>query len=182
MRTRIVEVEGIQFVSVGAGWRSRMKSEGDDSVGLKTVSIALGAGMFFMGTLIGTLLAMSAKSLTQAVIAALFALFGGSLIAFLQKLSVCDQFKAGIGIFAISLGILIGIYTGLYVNDHQLLTPAIRRLRANVATSETSTCDVKYLRANVIPDAKAIDQEYRNGLKAEEAYEKLYALLDQKSQ
>jgi hypothetical protein len=81
-----------------------------------TIVATLSAGLFALGLLVGTLMAMSEHSLAQGVIAALFALFGGTLIGFLSKLSPADQFKAAAGILAISIGTLIGVYSGIVVN------------------------------------------------------------------
>jgi hypothetical protein len=72
----------------------------------RSVIAALTTGLFTLGALVGTLVAMSATSLAQGVIAALFALFGGSLLALFQKLAVPEQIKVAAGILAISLGTL----------------------------------------------------------------------------
>src|ERR1019366_7460671 len=93
----------------------------------RSILVVLSAGLLALGVLVGTLLAMSAQSLAQSVIAALFALFGGSLLAFLEKLAPANQIKVAAGVFAISLGTLGGLYSGLYVNEHQLLTPVVVR-------------------------------------------------------
>jgi len=123
-----------------------------------------------LGGLVGNLLAMSAQSLVQSVVAALFALFGGSLLVMLEKLSEVNQTKAALGILAISVGTLVGVYSGLYVNEYQLLTPPQSRPSGQEVR--------KYLRENVTSSAKAIDQQYRNGmLSAKDAYEKLQAVL-----
>jgi hypothetical protein len=184
-----------------------------------------------MGMLIGSLLALSAQSLSKSVIAAMFAFFGGSLLAFLQKLSIIDQIKASGGLGAIALGTIFGVYSGLYVNEHQLLTPQEQRVSYNnrvlskepqatngnqpaaLGTASTQPRTIgpevvsttvkdesseaartsgprstatkteplappeKYLRANVIPKVDAIDQQYRNGLPAKEAYEQLIEVI-----
>ena len=70
----------------------------------KTIIATLSCALFFMGLLVGTLLALSAESVAQALIAALFALFGGSLLAFLRHVSLIDQLKTSAGVLAISVG------------------------------------------------------------------------------
>jgi hypothetical protein len=145
-----------------------------------TIVATLSAGLFALGLLVGTLMAMSEHSLAQGVIAALFALFGGTLIGFLSKLSPADQFKAAAGILAISIGTLIGVYSGIVVNQYEILTPASRRT-VPIATAgpsgSTATARAaepnKYLRAEVLSEVNAIDQQRRNGMACEEAYAKL---------
>jgi zinc transporter ZupT len=188
----------------------------------KTAAVLITFAFLAMGMLIGTLLAFSAQSLSKSVIAAMFAFFGGSLLAFLQKLSIIDQIKASGGLGAIALGTILGVYSGLYVNEHQLLTPQEQRVsnsnrvmskesqvpasgvssgkdaaphevvsttvkdesseaarttrpRSTATRSKTEPLapPEKYLRANVISKVDAIDQQYRNGLPAKEAYEQL---------
>jgi hypothetical protein len=157
--------------------KSNVEPEVTESGGF-VIAASLGAGLLALGILIGTLLAMSAQSLAKSVIAALFALFGGSLLAFLQKVPIHDQFKASIGVFGISIGCLIGIYSGLYVNEHQLLTPVSNRASTNSKQASASDCDPKYLRANVMSQSNSIDQQYRtNQITGDRAYQELHALV-----
>jgi len=146
--------------------------------GKRTAVIWIGLGLFALGTLIGSLVALSAQSLAQAVIAAMFALFGGSLLVFMEKLSEQNQAKAAIGIFAISLGTLCGVYSGLYVNEYQLLTPPAQRFTR--AQSTQATVEVrKYLKENILPKANEIDVKYRNGLLTpQDAYDQIRILVE----
>jgi hypothetical protein len=142
----------------------------------KTIIATLSCALFFMGLLVGTLLALSAESVAQALIAALFALFGGSLLAFLRHVSLIDQLKTSAGVLAISVGTLGGVYSGIYVNQHQLLTPTA--LQASRPSDVVNT----YLRGYVMPTSAAIDTQYRNKeLTAEQAYQRLHELVDKQS-
>lgn len=69
----------------------------------RSIVVTLASALFTLGLLVGTLLAMSAQSLGQTVLAALFALFGGSLLALLEKLKPGDQVKVSAGVLAISV-------------------------------------------------------------------------------
>jgi hypothetical protein len=146
----------------------------------KRGSAVFGLGFLALGLLVGTLLAMSAQSLAQAVIAALFALFGGSIIVLLEKMNEQNQVRASIGMLGISVGALVGVYSGLYVNDHELLTPP--HLRAVAGRDAAKVQEVrKYLRENVLDETRAIDTQYRNGMiSTKEAYERLKTLLESK--
>lgn len=147
-----------------------------------SLAAAFSVAFFFLGVLIGTLVAMSATSLVNTVIAALFALFGGSLVGLLQKLSTENQLKAALGVFGISLGTLVGVYSGVYVTQHQILTPYNQRLAAT-ATSPAVGNHPFYLRADEAAQSDAIDQQYRNHLiTAAEAYEKIHALTNKAAQ
>lgn len=139
----------------------------------RVVVWAFGAAFLVLGLLIGTLLAMSAQSIVQAVIAALFAMFGGSILVLLEKVSPTNQLKSCVAILAVSLGTLVGVYSGVYVNEHELLTPTSRRVSA-FESRRMDTEVEKYLKAYVRPKAAAIDEQYTNKMiKAEEAYDRL---------
>jgi hypothetical protein len=123
---------------------------------------------------------MSAHSLAEAVIAALFALFGGSLLAFLQKVPSKDQLTVSAGVLAVSVGTMVGLYSGLYVNEHELLTPPSARVRATSEGSKAAEVS-KYLREDIMSPANAIDQQYRSGqITMNEAYEQLRSIVIKK--
>ena len=140
---------------------------------------AFAFGFLFLGFLIGTLVAMSAQSLSNGVIAAVFALTGGSLLALLKTLSDADQLKAAAGIGGISLGAILGVYSGLYVNDHRLLSPKaqlanVQQQAGQQVINTTSQEGGKYLRSVNLTRVNEIDQEYRTGvLQLDQAYEQL---------
>jgi hypothetical protein len=143
--------------------------------------IGLTTGFGALGMLIGTLLAMSAQSLAQAVIAAIFALFGGSLLVLLEKLSERDQIKICGGLLGVALGTLLGLYSGLYINEHQLLTPIRGRQIGNVDPSHPPVEPRKYLRSDVSDKIDAVDMKYRSKvIGASEAYDELRALINDK--
>ena len=148
------------------------------------------------GFLVGNLMGMSASSTVPSFLGLLFALFGGSLIVFLHKLTSEDRVVAGKLVFALSLTCLLGVYTGLFVNERELLTPKERRflpVAAHVGTFGTSCTDRehataqesgtgdrvqnKYLAAGTLSKIDQIDVEKRfAGLSAEDAYQQLRAL------
>ena len=148
------------------------------------------------GFLVGNLMGMSASSTVPSFLGLLFALLGGSLIAFLHKLTREDRIIAGKLVFALSLTCLLGVYTGLFVNERELLTPKGRRFLptavhwapASVSCTEHEGGSAKetesgtpgrskYLAASTLSKIDAIDVEKRlAGLPAEDAYQKLRAL------
>jgi len=152
----------------------------------RSVIATLSVGLFALGVLVGTLVALSAQSLAQAVIALLFAMFGGSLLALFQKLAVPEQIKVAAGILAISLGTLAGVYSGIFVTEHQILTPTSRRFTQQLDDGKGKTTKGQtylYLRENSLNKVNEIDQKYRTKLLSpEEAYEQLHSALteDQK--
>jgi hypothetical protein len=129
-----------------------------------------GAAFGALGFFVGNLVAMSAQSIAQSLIAALFALFGGSFLVLIEKLSESNQRKLAVGLFSISIGGLAGTYAGLYINEHRLFTPADIR----AASSKPGEPPQKYLRSEVLATATAIDQKLRNGqIGGKEAYDQL---------
>lgn len=129
----------------------------------------LGTAFAILGVLIGTLLAFSAQSLAQAVVAALFAFFGGSVVPLVSLKDRSSLSAIAVATFGLSTGALFGVYSGIYVNEHQLLSPTSRPTIA--ATTEAPQ---KYLRENLLKAANDIDIKRRtNILTLEEAYDEL---------
>ena len=103
-----------------------------------------------LGVLVGTLLSFSAQSLAQAVLAAVFAFFGGSILQILATRTRPFQVAAALATLSLSLGTLFGIYSGVYVNEHQLLSPA-NRVKTGTIVGQAETADNrKYLRENLL--------------------------------
>ena len=129
-----------------------------------------------LGLLVGTLLAFSAQSLAQAVVAAVFAFFGGSILSVLNNKSRNTQVATAAGTLGLSLGALLGVYTGIFVNEHQLLSPA-KPGPASIAASSAAPGQIKYLRENLLRSASEIDQMRRTkAISTEEAYERLFKI------
>ena len=129
-------------------------------------------GFAAMGLLLGNLLGMTAEPLVKYVIGILFTFVGGSVFAFLHKLNDKDRAVAGQAVFALSLGCLVGVYSGVWVNQHRSLSPATTASAAQAAAPEP------YLRNAKVDQANEIDRERQSGiLTPEQAYEKMYHLL-----
>jgi len=137
---------------------------------LKPVSPALlGTAFAVLGILIGTLLAFSAQSLAQAVVAALFAFFGGSVVPLVSLKDRSSLSAIAVATLGLSAGALFGVYSGVYVNEHRLLSPIYKS-----AGPVTAGVSQKYLRENLLQAANDIDIKRRtNVLTLEEAYNEL---------
>ena len=81
------------------------------------------AGFVALGYLTGTLVGMSASPVTGALVGLLFAFAGGSGVAFFKTLTPEERVSAGQGIMALSLGCLLGVYSGIVVSEFRLLSP-----------------------------------------------------------
>ena len=91
------------------------KNAEDASTNASTPPRALmGLAFVTLGMLIGTLLAFSAQSLAQAVVAALFAFFGGSAVPLVSTKDRSGQATIAISTFGLALGALIGVYRSLH--------------------------------------------------------------------
>lgn len=136
----------------------------------KPVSSALlGTAFAVLGILIGTLLAFSAQSLAQAVVAALFAFFGGSVVPLVSLKDRSSLSAIAVATFGLSAGALFGVYSGIYVNEHRLLSPI-----GNSTIPVAAEGAQKYLRENLLKAANDIDVKRRtNVLTLEEAYNEL---------
>lgn len=144
-----------------------------------------------LGLLIGTLVGLTSESVVQSLIGLLFALMGGSVIALLGKLSPEDRTKASQAIASLSIGCLIGIYSGIIVTQYRLLSPRIESTKPLIAAQAPSPpappepkgaaraeiSKERYVRSAIIDKANAIDIRYKsNRITLEQAYEEMYSL------
>ena len=76
--------------------------------------------------------------------------------------------------FSLALACLLGVYSGILISEHQLLSPPEQKV-----ASRSSIESRKYIRENLYPLAQTIDQHKANGqITLEEAYEQLYELIE----
>lgn len=128
-----------------------------------------------LGFLIGSLIGLSAESTLGVVLPLLFAFGGGSAVTFLHKLEPVDRKLAGAAVTALSLFCLAGVYSGIFVSEHQLLSPSADQ-DAELGSIEAR----KYLRSVDARLVDVIDQRYKGReLTAAEAYEALYQLASE---
>ena len=111
-----------------------------------------------LGFVIGNLVGLSAESTLSVVLPLLFAFGGGSAVAFLHKLPPSERRLAAAAVVTLSLSCLIGVYTGIVVSEHQLLSPSI-----DDSDDRTAVADRKYLRRIDIEEVQRIDQAYKTG-------------------
>ncbi len=86
-----------------------------------TTNKFLGAGFASLGILVGSVSGLSSAKLTTTLLGLLFALIGGSVIAFIQKLDDSSRRAAGVSLLAFSLAATVGIYIGLTVRINDML-------------------------------------------------------------
>jgi hypothetical protein len=141
-----------------------------------------------LGLLIGNLVGLSTTPIVASLLGLLFAFAGGSVIAFLHKLTPPDRTAAGQALLALSVGSLIGLYAGIAVSEYRLLSPAHRRVAAppNAGTGTTRAERAPdalfgssgYVRNEIARKADEIDARYQNGeLTAEAAFRELYRFI-----
>lgn len=129
-----------------------------------------------LGLLIGTLVGLTSESVVQTLLGLLFALMGGSVIALLGKLSPEDRKTASQAIASLSIACLIGIYSGIIVNQYRLLSPRVDSNKPKVPSTVEISKET-YIRSATIDKANAIDIRYHKKLiTAEQAYEEMYSL------
>jgi hypothetical protein len=122
-----------------------------------------------LGFLIGTLTAFTADSVVSSLIPLFFAFAGGSAIAFGKNLEKHTRDLAALAILGLSVGCVIGVYSGVYVFEHKLLTPQEMRVARD---------DSAYLRNLSMSQIDLIDQQKRSGiLTTEQAYTELTKVI-----
>ncbi len=173
MEARLRSLEQIQ------GLQERLITlEQTSGVGDSThTRIALGAGFVTFGATVGLLAGLTQSEIVQPLIAGLIALSGGSLLAFVHKLSPSQQQQSGLMLAALSVGLVLGVLSGIVVREHQLLGTA-RRGEAvpNQSASADSAAAFGYLRSEQARECNTIDAARTgNSLTAEQAYEAMYS-------
>ena len=124
-----------------------------------------------LGFLVGHLAGLGAQGIGKSLVAALFAFGGGSALGLIHKLNPLDRQFLVRGLLVLCLGCILGTYTGILVNEYQVLTPT--SLRFQQVEKRDS-----YLRTNLLSGAHLVDQQYRkNEISPTEAYERLHSLL-----
>ncbi len=103
----------------------------------------LAAGFVSLGLLVGSIAGLSTSELTTTLLALLFAMVGGSVIAFIKGLDDDSRRAAGLALAAFSIAATVGVYAGLTVR----LNDVLRRGPARAETAATT----EYLRANEAP-------------------------------
>jgi len=130
-----------------------------------------------LGFLVGNLAGLTAETVTSTLLGLLFAFAGGSAIAFMHKLDRDARIDASRAILSLSVACLIGVYVGIFVSEHQFLSPDSPK-----NAHRSSVQARKYLREKLLPQAEVIDQQKANlQLTTEEAYEKLYELIERQN-
>lgn len=76
-----------------------------------------------LGFVVGNVVGMSASPIANTLVGLLFAFAGGSAVAFLRKLDETSRLQACQMITAASIGCLAGLYAGILVCEHRLLSP-----------------------------------------------------------
>jgi hypothetical protein len=146
-------------------------------------------GFASLGLLIGTMTGMSSESVVKSLISLLFVFVGGSVLALLHRLTPHDRNIAGGAIFGMSLGCLLGLYSGIFVSEHRVLTPGTAAsetadVRSGPKTARSANGEEDghryfYLRASMMSKANAIDIQKKAGLSVEEAYEQMYQVAQE---
>ncbi len=134
-----------------------------------------------LGLLVGNLIGLTAQSVVTAVVPVLFAFGGGSILAFMKELPLEFRKEAVQAIAALSLMCLVGVYTGIIVCEHRILSPSGVRYGVGAEKNETErqvalpsvVSDNKYLRENLLSEVKAIEQQILHGLSYTNAYQRL---------
>jgi len=108
---------------------------------------------FTLGFVIGNLAGITEAAITIPIISGLFAFIGGSAIAMLQKIKFRDRVTASLMVLTICLGLLSGLYVGLWTRG---VFPA---QTAETATREASNpvmgeVQSKNRKNNPVPIAK----------------------------
>jgi hypothetical protein len=144
-------------------------------------------GFGALGLLIGNLVGLTSESAVTPVMGLLFAFAGSSILALLGKISQEDRQLAGKAIFMLCACCLIGIFLGIVVDEHKLLTPGeFREARIQAALKAESSpnshaseasASSKYLRSDFIRRANAIDAHKANGdISVDQAYDQMFHL------
>jgi hypothetical protein len=149
---------------------------------MKLPAIAFGS----TGLLIGLIVAFSSDQLSRIVIPLLFAIFGGSVVAFGKDLTQHQRDSAYVGLAALSTSCLIGIVVGILCVQHQWLGPGFGpkiEAERKVADADSAAGGTRYyLRAQTLNEIDAIQTKVsQKQLDKSSAYDEVITTLRQAS-
>jgi hypothetical protein len=131
-------------------------------------------GFVALGLLVGNLVGMTSESAVTPTLSLLFSAAGGSIVVLLHKVPETERKILGKLLLALSISCLFGIFDGIVVTEHRLLSPR---------SATRAQSDTKYLRSMTSKEIDAIDIEYKSrAISAGEAYSRLYALAKKEEQ
>ena len=132
-----------------------------------------------LGLLVGNLVGLSSAAVTTSILGLLFTFAGGSAVGAMHKIGPEDRKRASIAIAVLCLFCLLGVYAGIYVAEHKLLSPPAVPQEKSAGAGKKDTFEArKYLRADTIDAVAGIDQEFRNEhITAEQAVEQMLQLF-----
>lgn len=129
------------------------------------------AAFIFLGFLVGQIVGMTSASVTTSIIGLLFTFAGGTAVGMLHKLTPEQRRLAAMAVTLLSIFCTVGIYTGILVKEHDLLSPKRPPAAERPQRSEG------YLRNEHVTAYRKIDQQYRTGLITAEQAARQYAAL-----
>jgi hypothetical protein len=120
-----------------------------------TTNNYLGAGFAALGLLVGSIAGLSSAQLTTTLLGLLFALIGGSIIAFIEKLDNDSRRAAGLSLLAFAPTAMLGLYLGIFVrvNDFLRMQPAeatVSRASADDYLRGSRAEQVAFLQAQIV--------------------------------
>jgi hypothetical protein len=136
-----------------------------------------------LGLLIGLLTGMTASSVVASLLGLLFALLGGSLVAFFDKLDSKQLRWALLSLCSLSVACILGLFMGILLCEFKLLSPRPfgPGIVSEAQKSDDSIGSYKYLKNQLVEKYDSIHSEYQQRhITAEQAYEQLYNYLRDK--
>jgi hypothetical protein len=120
-----------------------------------TTNSYLGAGFAALGFLVGSVAGLSSAQLTTTLLGLLFALIGGSVIAFIQTLDDGSRRAAGVSLLAFAPTAMLGLYLGIFVriNDFLRIQPAeatVNRASADDYLRGSRAEQLAFLQAQIV--------------------------------
>ena len=133
-----------------------------------------------LGFLVGQIVGMTSASVTTSIIGLLFTFAGGTAIGLLHKLTPEQRRLAAMAIAILSFSCTVGIYTGIVVTEHHLLSPKPEPGAPPAAPGERDSNT--YLRNQYLKESEQIDQQYRTKvITAETAVKQLVEMARRKA-
>jgi hypothetical protein len=136
-----------------------------------------GAAFASLGLLTGLLTGLTASSVVVPVLGLIFALLGGSMVVFMEKLTVRQQTVSMKGMFFLAFFCIVGVLGGILISEYRVLTP---RKDETLLKAETANSDGfnKYLKSHVVSQVEEIDDKRRNKvISIDDAYKQVLTLI-----
>ncbi len=126
-----------------------------------------------LGLLVGHITGMTSAPVSNNLIGLIFAFGGGTAISYLRKIPEKDRRAAAICIASLCISCLLGLFSGILINEYKLLSP-----KSADSSDFNQLGSSKYLKKSKLDKIYLIHHKYRvEDITCVEAYDEIFSIV-----